>query len=477
MIEHRQLFIGGQRVPALASDTIDVVCPSTEAIVATVPAAGRADVDASVMAARAALDDGPWAFMRADERAALLRAIASQLYKREEEIAQLITTENGSPITLSRRAHTRHAIGIVEQVAEIAENFRFEELRPCELGNATVVHEPVGVVAAISAWNGPLYLALSKLAPALAAGCSVVLKPAPEAPLDAFVLADACRDAGLPDGVVNIVTGGRAAGEALVAHPEVDMVSFTGSTDTGREIMLACVQDIKRSMLELGGKSPAIILDDVDLEAVLRTLVRGMTMGSGQVCFLLSRVLVPRARHDEVVDAICDGIRALQVGDPFDESTALGPLVSARHRERVEGYVQIGMAEGARLALGGGRPRGLDRGWYVEPTVFVDVEPHHRIAREEIFGPVISVLAYDDEDAAVGLANDSDFGLGSAVFTADVDRGIALSRRLRSGLVGVNAYGVDRGLPFGGFKQSGIGREGGVEGLRAYLEPKTVVRP
>jgi aldehyde dehydrogenase (NAD+) len=475
MIEHDDLYADGARVRSEASERIDVISPSTEEVVARVPAASAADVDRAVGAARRAFDDGPWRWMTPAERGDALRRFADHLEQRHEELAQLITLENGAPISFSRVAQVSGPINLLRLAAALAESFPFEEERSGANNVGVVLQEPVGVVAAISAWNGPLYLMLNKVAPALAAGCSVVMKPAAESPLDAFVVTEAAEAAGLPPGVVNLVTGGRETGRVLVAHPGVDKVAFTGSTATGQAIMAACSGDMKRVFLELGGKSPAIVLDDVDLEAALPVLVPRMTMGTGQVCILLSRLLVPRSRHEEIVEAVCDAIAALKVGDPYDETTVLGPVITSRHRDRIEGYVAAACDEGAKVVLGGGRPAGLPKGWYVEPTVLVGVENHHRVAREEVFGPVVAVIPFDTDEDAIALANDSDYGLGSAVFSSDRARGTAVARRLRTGIVGVNTYTIDPALPFGGFKRSGFGREGGVEGLTAYLEPRTMI--
>jgi aldehyde dehydrogenase (NAD+) len=475
VIEHRSLYIDGKWLLADGDAAMDVVSPSTEEVVARVPAGTAGDVGRAVAAARRSFDEGTWRRTPPAERGAILRRLADELRARSEELAQLITTESGSPISFSRVAQVGGPVNLLPIAADLAEAFAFEEQRQGAYNLATVIYEPVGVVAAISAWNGPLYLMLNKVAPALAAGCSVVMKPAAESPLDAFVLAEAADAAGVPAGVLNLVSGGPDTGRALVAHPDVDMVAFTGSDATGQAIMAAASETMKRVTLELGGKSPAVVLDDVDVASMLPVLVPRMTMGTGQVCILLSRLLVPADRHDEIVEAVCEGIAGIPIGDPHDESTALGPVITARHRDRIESYVAGACAEGAKIALGGGRPPGLDRGWFVEPTVLVGVEPDHRVAREEVFGPVIAVLAYDTEDDAVALANDTDYGLGAAVFTGDRHRGASVARRLRTGIVGVNAYTIDPGLPFGGFKRSGFGREGGREGLLEYLEPRTMI--
>jgi aldehyde dehydrogenase (NAD+) len=442
-----------------------------------VPAPTKEDVDRAVRAARAAFDSGPWATTEPKERAQVLRAIADGLEARSEELAELITLENGTPISISRTAQVAGAIPHLRAYADLVEHFEFSEIRQGARGRSVLLREPVGVVAAISPWNGPLVLTLMKLAPALAAGCTVVAKPAPETPLDAYVLADVCEAAGLPLGVVSILPADRDVGAHLVAHPDVDKVAFTGSTAAGRWIMGECAKRVKRVTLELGGKSAAIMLDDVDAATAVGQMVPMATMLSGQMCLLQSRLLVPRSRSKEVVDALCTAIGALKLGDPFDPATYYGPLIAERQRERVEGYIAVGRDEGATVALGGGRPSHLPKGWYVEPTVFVDVDNSMRIAREEIFGPVTSVIEYDDVDEAIAIANDTEYGLAGAVYTADPERGFGVARRVRTGTFGINQYGGGPSVPFGGYKQSGLGREGGPEGLSAYLETKAIALP
>jgi betaine-aldehyde dehydrogenase len=362
--------------------------------------------------------------------------------------------------------------------ADLVEDVAFDHWETGLARRAAVLSEPVGVVAAIAPWNGPLYLAVSKLAPALAAGCTVVVKPAPETPLNAIALAEACAAAGLPPGVVSILSSGREVGQHLVAHPGVDKVAFTGSTAAGRRIMATCAERMARVTLELGGKSAAILLDDADPATAAAEMVMGTTMNSGQACALLSRILVPDALHDRFVDALASLLGDLVVGDPFDEATDLGPLIAERQRDRVESYIRIAQDEGAKVAIGGGRPAGLDRGWYVEPTILDGVDNSMRVAREEIFGPVVSVIRYGSDQAeAISVANDSEYGLHGAVFTSDLDRGMAVARSIRTGTFTINGFGLDPSIPFGGYKQSGIGREGGRSGLDAYLETKAVFLP
>jgi len=477
MITRDQLYIGGQWVPPSGTGIIEVICPSTEEVVGRVPDPTTEDIDLAVAAARRAFDEGPWPRLRPAERAEHLRRLAKCIEERADEIGHLITLENGTPVMLATAAQVLGGLGQLRVFADLAESFPWEEVRTGPSMTGVVAYEPVGVVAAISPWNGPLVLSLMKLGPALAAGCTVVLKPPPETPLHAYVFAEACEAAGFPDGVLSILPGGREVGQHLVSHPDVDKVAFTGSTAAGRQILAACADTMKRVTLELGGKSAAIVLDDVDVAELVPQIMPWMTMLSGQMCLLMSRVLVPRARHDEIVVAICEGMRNLKLGDPFDPENYLGPLISERQRDRVEGYIALGKEEGATLVLGGGRPEGLDKGWYVEPTVFTGVSNSMRIAREEIFGPVIVVIPYDTVDEAVAIANDTDFGLAGGVFTADPARGLDVARLIRTGTYGINTYGTDPTMPFGGCKQSGLGRESGVDGLSAYLEAKTIALP
>jgi len=477
MITRDALFIGGHWVKPSSGATIDVISPSTEEPVGRVPAAAGDDVHRAVMAARDAFDNGPWPRLAPAERAAVLRKIADGLEQRATELAEIVTTENGTPISISRAAQVMGAIPHLRAYAELAERYEFAETRDGVALRAAIVREPVGVVAGIVPWNGPIVLTLMKLAPALAAGCTFVCKPPPETPLGFTVLAEICAQSGLPDGVLSIIPGDREAGRALVSHPAVDKVAFTGSTAAGRWIMAECASQIKRVSLELGGKSAAIILDDVDARTAITQLLPMATMLSGQMCLLQSRILVPRARQAELVECLRAAIAALKVGDPFDADTYFGPLIAQRQRTRVEDYIAVGLAEGATLALGGGRPKHLARGWYVEPTVFTDVSNSMRIAREEIFGPVTSVIAYDDVDEAIDIANDTEFGLAGAVYTADPARGFGVARRVRAGTYGINCYGTDAKVPFGGYKQSGLGRESGPEGLAEYLETKAIALP
>lgn len=469
------LFIGGEWVAPSSTSTIDAVCASTEEVFGRVPAAADADVDRAVASARRAFDEGPWPAMSPAERAVVLNRLVDGLERRGERIARLVSMENGQELSRSRIVQAMAPVMASRATIGLADQLEVREVRQGLVRSGLVLRVPVGVVGAIVPWNAPLFLTLVKMVPALLAGCTVVVKAAPETPLDAYELADACAEADFPAGVVNVLVGGPEAGRALVEHRGVDKIAFTGSTETGKWIMGRCAETLKRVTLELGGKSAGILLDDVDLDRVLPMLAERMTVLSGQVCGTLTRILVPRSRAGEITDGLCDYIRTQRVGDPFDETTVMGPLVSARQRERVEGYIRLGEQEGGKVVLGGGRPAGLERGWYVEPTVFVNVDNRFRVAQEEIFGPVWCIIPYDGDDEAVRIANDSPYGLAGAVFTSDPGRGGQVAERLRAGLLGVNGTAVDPLLPYGGFKQSGIGREQGIEGLHEYVETKVLI--
>jgi betaine-aldehyde dehydrogenase len=469
-------FIGGKWVEPAGTGTIDVISPATEEVVGRVPDATAADMDRAVAAAREAFVLGPWPTMAPAERADILATVSAELMANMDEVADLITSENGAPNVFSRMGQVYAATAVLDYYAGLGREFAFEELRQGMLGPALVRREPVGVAVGIIPWNVPLFITVLKMAPALVSGSTIVVKPAPETPLDGNYLAEILERTGLPAGVVNIVPGGREAGEHLVRHPDVDKVSFTGSTVAGRRIGAICGEQLKRVTLELGGKSAAIICDDADLEQTLPLLMPAALMNNGQACVAQTRILAPRSRYGEVRDALAEAIGNYTVGDPFDPATECGPLVAERQRDRVEGYIAAGRDEGATVVVGGGRPAGFDKGWYVEPTLFADVDNSMKIAQEEIFGPVLSLIAYDDDADAVAIANDSDYGLAGTVFTADTNRGVDIARRVRTGTYGVNAMGtMDFGSPFGGFKSSGIGRELGPEGLAAFLEDKTIV--
>jgi aldehyde dehydrogenase (NAD+) len=471
-----RFFIGGEWVAPSSDATIDVIDSGTEELYYRVAAAGPDDVARAIAAARQAFDDGPWPRLTHAERADHLRALGAALAGRGDVLAQLWPRESGVLYKTAQYAG-RIGSGALESYAALADSFPFEEECPPTIGGAfgLLVREPVGVVGAIIPWNAPVALICHKIGPALLAGCTVVLKSAPEAPGEGYVFAEAADEIGLPPGVLNVVTADREVSELVVRDPGVDKITFTGSTAAGRRIASLCGERIARCTLELGGKSAAVVLDDMDLGTAATTLARAECGLNGQVCSSLTRVIVTRTRHDELVDALASTFGQTRVGDPFDEQSQLGPLVSQRQRDRVEGLIAKGVAEGATLATGGGRPEGLDRGYYVEPTVFGNVDNASTIGREEIFGPVLSVIAAADEQDAVRIANDTIYGLNASVFTNDVERARAVARELRSGTVGHNAFRTDFGMAFGGFKQSGIGREGGKEGLLPFLETKTVI--
>ncbi|HWH45689.1 MAG TPA: aldehyde dehydrogenase family protein [Thermoleophilaceae bacterium] len=465
-----RFFIGGEWVSPSSSETIDVLDPATEQVVGTIPAGGPEDADAAVRAARAAFAE--WSQVPATERAALVGRVGQLLAARSEEIAVLISREVGMPIRLSRSIQAGLPVMDFASLPEIAAEFPFEET----VGNSLVVREPVGVVACITPWNYPLHQICAKVAPALVAGCTVVVKPSEVTPLNAFVLAEVLVEAGLPAGVFNLVTGlGAVVGEALVAHDETDMVSFTGSTAVGKKIGALAAGSVKRVALELGGKSPNVILDDADLQAAIQDGVMKCYLNSGQTCSALTRMLVPRERLAEAEQVAAAVAQALPLGDPLDEANILGPLVSDAQRERVRGYIRKGVEEGAKLVAGGDEaPEGLGDGYYVRPTVFSEVEPSMTIAQEEIFGPVLSIMPYDDEDDAVRIANDTVYGLAGGVWSGDTERAKRVARRLRTGQVEINGATFNPTAPFGGYKQSGHGRELGRFGLEEFLETKSL---
>ena len=436
--------------------------------------ATEAEVDAAVAAARAALPD--WRSASPDHRAGILKSFATALHQRAKGTDQLVTRENGMPMSLSRSANGVFPAALLNYYAKLITATPIEEIRSGATGHTIVRREPVGVVAAIVPWNYPQALAAFKLAPALAAGCTVVLKAAPETALDALVFGEAAQECGIPAGVLNIVPGGIPTGAHLVSHPGVDKVSFTGSTAAGRIIGEVCGRLLRPVTLELGGKSAAIILDDANLDVVMKGLRSVSFINNGQTCFLGSRILAPRSRYGEVVDALADLVNGFSIGDPLDTATDIGPVVSSRQRDRVLDYIESGKRSGAKLVVGGDVPRNQPRGWFVSPTVFADVDNSDRIAQEEIFGPVLAVIPYDGDDQAITLANDSEFGLAGTVWSSDTARATEMAREIRTGTVGVNDYQLDINAPFGGVKASGIGRELGPEGLEEFFELKSIYR-
>jgi len=466
-------YIKGGWQRASGTENFEVTDSTTEEIIGTVTAATSGDADAAVAAARAAFPE--WSALPPGERAGYLQRAAEGLQSRQSDIAVLVSREVGMPFAYSNVIQAGLPVLSFVSMAELALNFPFQE----RVNNSLVLREPIGVAVAITPWNYPLHQIAAKVAPALAAGCTVVLKPSEVAPLNAYILAEVLDSIGLPPGVFNLLTGtGAEVGETLVAHPEVDMVSFTGSTGAGRRIGAVAAQTIKRVSLELGGKSPLIILDDADMVAAVGAGLTGCFLNSGQTCIALSRMIVPRSRLAEVEAIAQAGTESIVVGSPFEATTMMGPLVSALQRDRVVNYIEQGIAEGAKLIAGGPTPPdGLDRGYFVRPTVFSQTTPDMAIVKEEIFGPVLVIQAYDDEDEAVALANDTIFGLNSAVRSADVDRAIAVGRRIRAGQVQINDGAFNICAPFGGYGQSGNGREFGRWGLEEFLETKSMQLP
>jgi aldehyde dehydrogenase (NAD+)/betaine-aldehyde dehydrogenase len=467
-----KIYIGGSWVASTGSGTLDVIDSTTEEVMATIPEGTAEDVDRAVEAAAAAFP--AWSATSREERAKVLTRIGEALAARTDEIAAIISHEVGMPMTLSGMIQVGLPAGAFADAAQAAEAFPWEE----EIGNSLVVREPVGVVGAITPWNYPLYQIVLKVAPALAAGCTVVLKPSEVAPLNAFALAEVIDEVGLPAGVFNLVTGvGPVVGEAIAAHPKVDMVSFTGSTRAGKRVMELAADSIKRVSLELGGKSANILLDDADFEKAVPAGVFGCYMNSGQTCSALTRMLVPRDKLTQVEQLAAAAAEGFAPGDPFEEGKLLGPLVSSVQRDRVRGYINKGIAEGAKLVTGGAEaPEGLEKGFFVQPTVFSEVTRTMTIANEEIFGPVLSIIPYDTEEEAIAIANDTPYGLAGAVSSGDPARAEKVARQLRTGQVDINGGAFNPSAPFGGYKQSGIGRERGRYGLEEFVETKAMQR-
>ncbi len=465
-----RIFIDGEWVEPQGAETIEVVNPTTEEVMATIPACTAADADRAVRAARAAFEG--WSRTSRSERAACLEAIAAGLGERSEEMAATISQEMGMPLKLSRIVQVGMPLGELAAMPGLIEEIAWEE----EIGNSRVLREPVGVLGAITPWNFPLNQIAAKAFPALAAGCTVVLKPSEVAPLNAFILAEAIEAAGLPAGVFNLVTGtGPEVGEAIAGHPGVDIVSFTGSTRAGRRVSELASATVKSVAMELGGKSPNVILDDADLSRAVPDGVAKCFLNSGQTCSALTRMLVPRERLAEVEELAVRAAESYTPGDPFEDSTRLGPLVSEVQRDRVRGYIEKGEAEGAKLLTGGAAPpEGLERGYFVRPTVFSEVTPEMTIAQEEIFGPVLAIQPHDGEDDAVRIANDTVYGLAAGVWAADPERAVAVAKRIRAGQIEINGGAFNPLAPFGGYKQSGHGREHGRHGIEELLQVKSL---
>ena len=465
------LFVGGEWVAPGSADVIELVNPATEEVMGHVPDGSGADVDRAVTAARSAFEG--WAATPVAERAGFVEAMHAVLVSRLSEIGLLVADEVGCPLPFATLVQVGGPLMVMGSLAEVARTFPFEE----EVGLSLVVREPVGVVAAITPWNYPLLQVVQKVAAALAAGCTIVLKPSELAPLTAFALADAAAEVGLPPGVLNLVTGRGGVGEAVVGHPDVDLVSFTGSSAVGARVAARAAGALKRVVLELGGKSANVVLDDADLEEAVQAGVRQCFMNAGQTCVAWSRMIVPRHLEKEAAELAADVAAAYVLGDPLAADTTMGPVITAHQRGRIRAAIEAGVGEGAALVAGGAEtPAGLPRGFFVRPTVFAGATNHMAIARDEIFGPVIALIPHDGDDDAVALANDSPYGLHGAVFSADRERALAVARRLRTGMVGVNGGGFDALAPWGGYKQSGLGREQGRFGLEEFLEVKAVQR-
>jgi acyl-CoA reductase-like NAD-dependent aldehyde dehydrogenase len=466
-------YIGGEWVAPASSRRFELINASTEEVIGSVPEAVEADVDRAVAAARKAFEAGAWANATPAERAEVMLRFTAALAKRSDAIARAVSRQNGMPLAISSMLEGQLPLGFMQYYAELARNLVCEDTRPSQMGKETLVNRaPIGVVAAIVPWNFPVVLALTKIAPAMAAGCTIVVKPSPGTVLDSYLLAEAAAEAQVPPGVVNWVAADREVGAYLVSHPGVDKVAFTGSTAAGRSIARVCGELLRPVTLELGGKSAAIILDDADLDAVAKGLPSVSLLNNGQTCFACTRILAPRSRYAQVVDAVAAMAGALTVGDPLDPGTHVGPMASSAHRARVEGYIAKGRTD-ARLVAGGGRPKGLDRGWFVEPTVFADDTYTSSVAREEIFGPVLTVIPYTDEADAVRIANDSIYGLGGSVWSTDPARARKVAGKVQTGTIGINGYLPSIGAPFGGVKASGLGREFGPETLAAYQQIKS----
>jgi len=462
------IFVAGRWRAAHSKEYVTVTNPATEEPIARVVSGDSVDIDAAVSAASEARY--LWAGLPVSERCALVMRLADEIEARGDVFAKLITTESGTPIAESSHAPAQAAAHL-RHVATIAPSLFSEDIRPNPLAPAhtLVKRVPIGVAGLITPWNFPLTLIIVKLGPALVAGCTVVVKPAPETPLTARMLMDAVAAAGIPPGVVNLVTGGGRTGQALVEHDQVQKISFTGSTAVGRAIGAECGRRLRPVTLELGGKSAALVLDDVDLDVLAANILKVTMRNTGQTCKICTRLIVPASRRREIVDLVADVIAAAPIGDPLDPTTFFGPLVSRRQLDRVLGYLELGRREGARVVIGGGRPDRFDTGYFVEPTVFDEVTSSMRIAQEEIFGPVLSVLSYDDIDEAVEIANDSSYGLSGVVFGQDEERAMAVAERIDTGTIGINHYGSNVAAPFSGRKDSGIGVEFGLEGIAAYL--------
>ena len=466
--------MGGEWVKPATSNRIEVIGAATEEVIGSVPEGSNADIDRAVAAARRAFKESAWTTSTPAERGAALGRFADAIEKRGAQLAQSVSIQNGMPINVADQLESGYVVGLLRYYAVLAAKLQVEESRPSPMGSTTLVRrEPVGVVGAIVPWNFPIILSIMKIGPALAAGCAIVLKPSPGTVLDSYIVAEAAEEATLPPGVINWVPGGRELGAYLVSHPGIDKVAFTGSTAAGKIIAQECAKLLRPVSLELGGKSAAILLEDANLDALLQGIPSVSMLNNGQTCFSSTRILAPKSRYKEIVNAISATVSSFVVGDPLDRATVVGPMASSIHRDRVEGYIAKGKTE-AKLTAGGGRPKDRTRGWFVQPTVFADVSNSAVIAQEEIFGPVLSIIPYKDEDEAVKIANESAYGLGGTVWSKDSEHATRVARRVESGTVGVNGYLPDLNAPFGGVKASGLGREMGPESIASYQQYKSI---
>lgn len=472
--ERDVFYIGGEWTAPSSKKRFELVNASTGQAFGSVPEGVAADMDRAVAAARKAFDGG-WGQTTPRQRAELIYKFAHALEKRASEMASTVSTQNGMPIALAEQFEGDFPTLMMQYYAGIAEQMQEEEERKNVMGQRTIVRRtPVGVVAGIVPWNFPVILSMTKIGPTLAAGCTLVLKPSPGTSLDWYLVAEAAEEAGIPPGVINWVPGDREAGAYLVSHPDVDKVAFTGSTLAGRKVASVCGELLRPCTLELGGKSAGIILDDAKLdEKMAQGIAEASLLNNGQACLASTRILAPKSRYQEVVDFMAGMASSLKVGDAMDRETQVGPMASREHRERVLGYIEKGKAEGARCVTGGSPAKGLD-GWYVEPTIFADIDNNATIAREEIFGPVLCVIPYEDEEDAIAIANDSPYGLGGTVWSANYDHGLDVARKVQTGSIGVNGYMLHLGSPFGGVKASGIGREFSNETLGHYQQLKSI---
>ena len=477
MFTRDAFFIGGEWKAPMGPDHLDVISPLTEEKIGRVPVSTPQDVDAAAEAARSAFEESSWAHLSISERGEYLLRLAEVLQPRLSDLVNLQIDEMGGTYPFIYPA-TAAMLGNLSRFVDLAKQINTREIRDGWTGKIAVYRNPVGVVGGIIPWNSPVTFVLARTAIPLLAGCTVVMKPPPESPLSGYLVADAFKEIGLPPGVFNLVPGGREVGEHLVRHPGVDKISFTGSTAAGSRVGELCGQQQKRVTMELGGKSAALVLADADLDRDMPTLIRSSLPNTGQVCVATTRILAPKSRSKELVERLVEGVRHMKVGDPHETDTTIGPLTSERQRQRVEGYIRTGRDEGARLATGGGRPKEMDRGWFVEPTVFTGVDNSMTIAREEIFGPVLCVIGYEDEREAISIANDSVYGLGGAVFTTDVEHGLRVAEQINTGTCVINdAPAGGGGGPFGGAKHSGVGREYDREGFDSYFELKSIALP